>query len=53
MLTLEQMKDLLKDRRLRMVANQSGVSYYLVRKIAGGKDVPYSAAKRISDYLAA
>lgn len=53
MLTLEQMKDMLADRSLRAVASRTGVSYYLVRKVAGCKDVPYSAAKRISDYLSA
>ncbi len=53
MLTLEEVQNKLKDRRLKIVANETGLSYDTVRRIAYGhfKDPSYSVIKKISDYL--
>ena len=53
MLTLEQVRDMLKDRKLKLVAQGSGLSYGTVRRIAAGDDkaVSYEVVKRLSDYL--
>lgn len=53
MLTLEEIIDKLKDRRLRVVANEIGLSYDTVRRIANGyfRDPSYKTVKLLSDYL--
>jgi ABC-type Zn uptake system ZnuABC Zn-binding protein ZnuA len=53
MLDLQQIKDKLKERRLPVVARETGLHYNTVRKIAADADVDvsYLTVKRISDYL--
>jgi len=53
MLTLEEVKEKLKDRRLPAVAQSTGLAYGTVRKVAAGEDkaVSYDVVKRLSDYL--
>jgi hypothetical protein len=53
MLDLQQIKDKLKERRLPLVARETGLHYNTVRKIAADADVDvsYLTVKRISDYL--
>ena len=53
MLTLEEVKEKLQDRRLPAVAQSTGLAYGTVRKVAAGEDkaVSYDVVKRLSDYL--
>ena len=52
MLTVEQMIERLKDRRIRMVAKASGVSYQTIYNMVQGKSLPsYETLVRLSNYL--
>ena len=53
MMTLEQVQAALSDRRLMVVAKETGLSYYTVRRVAKAEDqkVSYETIKRLSDYL--
>lgn len=52
MMTIEQIRDALRDRNLSKVSRASGVSYRVIWRIArGADDAGYNAVKRISDYL--
>jgi transcriptional regulator with XRE-family HTH domain len=53
MLTLEQIRVALQDRRLGLVAESTGLHYNTVRGIASGENVnpTYAVLKAISDYL--
>lgn len=53
MLTLEQIRVALQDRRLGLVAEATGLHYNTVRGIASGENVnpTYAVLKAISDYL--
>jgi hypothetical protein len=51
-LSLEKIRELLKDRRLYVVARGAGLSYPTVRSIAlGERDAAYSTVKKLSDYF--
>jgi len=52
MLTIQEIKEKLKDRNLMVVAYNSGVSYGTVVKIAKGcESCRYFTVKKVSDYL--
>ena len=53
MMTLEQVQQLLADRKPRVVANATGLSYDTVWRVQRGdmKAVSYDVVKRLSDYL--
>jgi hypothetical protein len=53
MLTVEQVIERLKDRKLKVVAEKTGLHYQTVLRIAKGnfKEVSYSVIKSLSDYL--
>jgi hypothetical protein len=53
MMTLDQVREVLKDRKLKIVAQGSGLAYDTVRRVAAGsnKAVSYDVVKRLSDYL--
>lgn len=53
MLTLEQIQEALKERKLKIVAEKTGLAYDTVRRVAYGhfKEPSYSVVKRLSDYL--
>ena len=53
MLTLEQIRHLLRDRNLRDVARESGLHYNVIYRLANDavKNPSYETTKRISDYL--
>ena len=53
MLTLDQIVAGLKDRKLNVVAELSGVNYQTVTFIANGKQTnpSYNTLKKLSDYL--
>jgi hypothetical protein len=55
MLTVEQVKDALHDRKLRVVAEETGLSYDTVWRVSTGNNVrvSYDVIKRLSDYLTA
>jgi len=55
MMTLEQVKDALHDRKLRVVAEETGLSYDTVWRVSTGNNVrvSYDVIKRLSDYLTA
>ena len=53
MMTLEQIREKLQDRKLSVVSAKTGVSYHLVRRAADGADVSHKAAAKLSEYLAA
>jgi transcriptional regulator with XRE-family HTH domain len=55
MLTVEEIKDKLKDRTLTKVAEATGLSYPTVWKIANceSERVEYGTVKKLSDYLEA
>jgi DNA-binding Xre family transcriptional regulator len=52
-LNLEEVIEKMKDRKLRVVSEQTGLSYATVWRVATGriKDVSYETIKKISDYL--
>jgi transcriptional regulator with XRE-family HTH domain len=53
MMTLEQVRQHLKDRRLTVVADRTGLHYQTVWRISAGEaEKPsYEVIKRLSDYL--
>ena len=53
MLTPEKIKELLKDRKLRIVAEATGLHYETVRRFYSGvtKQAPYFVVKKLSDYF--
>lgn len=53
MMTLEQVQQLLADRKPVVVANATGLSYDTVWRVQRGdmKAVSYDVVKRLSDYL--
>ena len=53
MMTLEQVKEALRDRRLRVVAEETGLSYDTVWRVSSDNTqrVSYDVIKRLSDYL--
>lgn len=52
MMTIEQIKEALKDRKLTVVAEKTGLSYDTVRRVAAGdSDYHVSTIKKLSDYL--
>lgn len=55
MLTLEQIRERLKDRNLAQVARESNLTHITVWKVKKGEqeDFAYSTVKALSDYLEA
>lgn len=53
MMTLEQVREALKDRRLSVVARETDLAYDTVWRVASGhmRQVRYETIKAISDYL--
>ena len=53
MLTIEQIRAALNDRRLPVVARETGLAYDTVWRIASGRyrQVQYETVKALSDYL--
>lgn len=53
MLTLEQLKQALKDRRPSMVADATGLHFNTIRQIRDGENAnpTYKVIKALSDYL--
>lgn len=53
MLTLEQLKQALKDRRPGMVADATGLHFNTIRQIRDGENAnpTYKVIKALSDYL--
>ena len=51
-MTIEQVRDALKDRRIGVVADACGLSYPTVKAIADGETgAKYETVKVLSDYL--
>jgi N-acetylmuramic acid 6-phosphate (MurNAc-6-P) etherase len=51
MLTLEEIREKLKDRKLKMVADACGVHSETLRRLLKGQMVSYETTKAVSDYL--
>jgi hypothetical protein len=52
MLELHKIQEILKDRRLTVVAERCGLSYPTVKHVAdGGKNVTLATLTKLSDYL--
>lgn len=53
MMTLEKIHQSLQDRRLSVVAKETGLHYNTVRKVANDpkQSVSYQVLKKLSDYL--
>lgn len=53
MLSLEEIRDMLKDRNLKEVSRRTGIGYANLAAIASGKRVnpSYSVLKPLCDYL--
>jgi DNA-binding Xre family transcriptional regulator len=53
MLTLEEIKDKMKDRKLVTVAAATGMNYQTVQRLMAGdkRKVSYDTVKKLSDYL--
>ena len=51
MLTIEQLKKLLEDRHLSIVAKNAGIGEATIFRLAKGKNVAYPTVKKLSDYL--
>ena len=50
MLTIEQIKKLLEDRHLSIVAKNAGIGEATIFRLAKGKNVAYPTVKKLSDY---
>ena len=52
-MTLQQIQDALKDRRLYVVAKETGLTYPTIKKMADGKELNYTlnTIKAVSKYL--
>lgn len=51
-ITIEEVRKILKDRRLIIVAKETGLSYPTIKAIFDGKTNPkYETVKLLSDYL--
>lgn len=56
MMTVDQVREALADRKLRTVADKTGLSYDTVWRVRNGDNchrVSYEVVKRLSDYLTA
>ena len=55
MLTIERIRELIHDRKIRLVAKKAGLHYNTVRRVAADPDfVPtYETVKKLSDYFEA
>lgn len=52
MLSLEEIKEKLKDRRLAVIAKETGLSYPTILAISKGEsNTTYKTLKLVSDYL--
>jgi transcriptional regulator with XRE-family HTH domain len=51
MLTLDEIREKLKDRRLSIVAEACGVHPETIRRILRGNTTSYETTKALSDYL--
>lgn len=51
MMTLEEIREKLKDRRLDIVSKNVGIHSNTIYKLAKGGKVSYDVAKKLSDYL--
>lgn len=52
MLSIEKIREKLKDRRLTVIAKATGLSYPTVLTVSrGDKNVTYKTLKLVSDYL--
>lgn len=52
-LSIEQIREGLKDKKLLVVANALDISYPTLKKLADGKDLNYTinVIRKVSDYL--
>jgi DNA-binding Xre family transcriptional regulator len=53
MLKIDEIRERLRDRRLTVVADETGLAYDTVRRVAAGKftNISYETVARLSDYL--
>lgn len=51
MLTIDEIRETLRDRNLAEVARRAGVGYPTVRRLMAGKSARYEAIAALSDYL--
>lgn len=53
MYTLEEVREKLRQRKLPLIAQETGLSYQTVRKVAAGdtKQVSYEVVKKLSDQI--
>ena len=51
MMTIQEIRDALHDRRLPVVAEATGLSYLTVYKASRGANVSYKTAEALSKYL--
>jgi hypothetical protein len=53
LLSLEEIRSLLQDKKLYVIANATGLSYPTLKKLADGKsgNYTYGTLKSVSDYL--
>lgn len=54
-MTIEEIRDRLKDRNLKAVSDATGIPYYTVQRFAAGTSVrpAYETVKALQDYLGA
>lgn len=53
MMTIDEVREKLRDRRLTVVADETGLAYDTVRRVAAGKfvSISYETVERLSEYL--
>jgi hypothetical protein len=53
LLTVDEIRDALKDRRISVVADATGLTYPTIKRLADGLDVDFSmkTIQKISDYI--
>ena len=51
MMTMEQIKEALRDRNLRSVARHSGIPYSTILSVLKKNGGQYETVKKLSDYL--
>jgi hypothetical protein len=51
MMTIEEIREALRWRKLTVIAEETGLSYQTIWRITAGESASYTTVKKLSDYL--
>lgn len=51
MMTIEEIREALRRRKLPIIAEETGISYQTIWRISTGESASYATVKKLSDYL--